>query len=83
MEYDMLITGPFPKPTTPSDASTETSAKNLPQEPDHAPMPEPRTEKPRKSSSWQATDATDADHQGRLVVADMAHSLEKGKRPER
>jgi hypothetical protein len=38
-------------------------------------MPEPRTEKPRKSSSWQATDATDADHQGRLVVADMAHSF--------
>lgn len=75
MEYDMLITGPFPKPTTPSDASTETSAKNLPQE--------LRTEKPRKSSSWQATDATDADHQGRLVVADMAHSLEKWKRPER
>lgn len=43
-------------------------------------MPETKNRKHRKSSSLQAADATNAGHQSRLIVADMAHSLEKGKR---
>lgn len=39
-----------------------------------------KNRKHKKSSSLQAADATNAGHQSRLIVADMAHSLEKGKR---
>lgn len=76
----MLITVPFPIQEHPAMLSPKPPQKYHPRGTRPRSNARTKNRKHKKSSSLQAADATNAGHQSRLIVADMAHSLEKGKR---